>query len=81
MRTRSQEKGYREELIAFCESILGSLDRRALWDEAVPSDLLRVQCETPPSGAGTAQIFAKDVETMSKFCERVNNGSDNPNNI
>ena len=35
MRTRSQEKGYREELIAFCESISGSLDRRALWDEAV----------------------------------------------
>jgi predicted dehydrogenase/threonine dehydrogenase-like Zn-dependent dehydrogenase len=35
MRTHSQEKGYREELIAFCESISGSLDRRALWDEAV----------------------------------------------
>ncbi len=35
MRTRTHEKGHREELIAFHQAIAGSLDRRALWDEAV----------------------------------------------
>jgi predicted dehydrogenase len=35
MRTRGQEKGHREELIAFHQAIAGSMDRKALWDEAV----------------------------------------------
>ena len=34
-RTRGQEKGHREELQAFHQAIAGSLDRKALWAEAV----------------------------------------------
>lgn len=33
--TRQQEKGHREELMAFHRAIAGFVDRRALWDEAV----------------------------------------------
>jgi predicted dehydrogenase len=35
MRTKTQEKGHCEELIAFHNTITGSLDWRALWHEAV----------------------------------------------
>ena len=35
MRTRTQEKGHLEELVAFHQAITGSLDCRILWDEAV----------------------------------------------
>jgi predicted dehydrogenase/threonine dehydrogenase-like Zn-dependent dehydrogenase len=35
LRTKTQEKGHHEELIAFHNAITGALDRRALWDEAV----------------------------------------------
>jgi predicted dehydrogenase len=35
IRTRTQEKGHLEELLAFHEAIAGSLDRRQLWEEAV----------------------------------------------
>jgi predicted dehydrogenase/threonine dehydrogenase-like Zn-dependent dehydrogenase len=35
LRTRRQEKGHREELLAFQQAIAGSLDRRVIWDEAV----------------------------------------------
>jgi predicted dehydrogenase/threonine dehydrogenase-like Zn-dependent dehydrogenase len=35
MRTRCQEKGHSEELIAFHRSITGALERRTLWHEAV----------------------------------------------
>jgi predicted dehydrogenase len=35
MRTKTQEKGHYEELVAFHDAITGALDRRALWDEAV----------------------------------------------
>jgi predicted dehydrogenase len=34
-RTKKQEKGHYEELIAFHQAVSGSLDRRVLWDEAV----------------------------------------------
>jgi predicted dehydrogenase/threonine dehydrogenase-like Zn-dependent dehydrogenase len=34
LRTRRQEKGHPEELLAFQQAIAGSLDRRAIWDEA-----------------------------------------------
>jgi predicted dehydrogenase/threonine dehydrogenase-like Zn-dependent dehydrogenase len=35
LRTRRQEKGHPEELLAFQQIVAGSLDRRAIWDEAV----------------------------------------------
>jgi predicted dehydrogenase len=35
LQTKRQEKGHREELLAFQQAIAGSLDRRAIWDEAV----------------------------------------------
>jgi predicted dehydrogenase len=35
LRTRTQEKGHPEELLAFQRAITGSLDRRVIWDEAV----------------------------------------------
>jgi predicted dehydrogenase/threonine dehydrogenase-like Zn-dependent dehydrogenase len=35
LRTRRQEKGHYEELLAFHQAIAGSLDRRILWHEAV----------------------------------------------
>jgi hypothetical protein len=35
LRTRRQEKGHTEELLAFQQTVAGSLDRRAIWDEAV----------------------------------------------
>jgi predicted dehydrogenase/threonine dehydrogenase-like Zn-dependent dehydrogenase len=35
LRTKKQEKGHYEELLAFHQAITESLDRRALWDEAV----------------------------------------------
>jgi len=35
VKTKKQEKGHYEELIAFHNAITGSLDRRAIWDEAV----------------------------------------------
>jgi predicted dehydrogenase len=35
LRTKRQEKGHREELLAFHQAITGSLDRHTLWDEAV----------------------------------------------
>jgi predicted dehydrogenase/threonine dehydrogenase-like Zn-dependent dehydrogenase len=35
LQTRRQEKGHREELLAFHEAIAGTLDRRRIWDEAV----------------------------------------------
>ena len=35
LQTRRQQKGYCEELIAFYQAMAGSLDRKALWDEAV----------------------------------------------
>jgi predicted dehydrogenase len=35
IRTRNQEKGHIEELIAFHQAIAGSLDRQALWEEAL----------------------------------------------
>jgi predicted dehydrogenase len=34
LRTRKEEKGHVEELMAFHEAIAGSLDRRVLWEEA-----------------------------------------------
>lgn len=33
--TRRQDKGHCDELMAFHQAIIGSLDRKALWDEAV----------------------------------------------
>jgi predicted dehydrogenase/threonine dehydrogenase-like Zn-dependent dehydrogenase len=35
MRTRTQEKGHYEELIAFYETMSGAQDRRRLWNEAL----------------------------------------------
>jgi predicted dehydrogenase len=35
LKTKKQEKGHHEELIAFHKAVIGSLDRRALWQEAV----------------------------------------------
>jgi len=35
LRTRKEEKGHFEELMAFHQAIAGSLDRRVLWDDAV----------------------------------------------
>jgi predicted dehydrogenase/threonine dehydrogenase-like Zn-dependent dehydrogenase len=35
LRTRTQQKGYREEIIAFHDAISGVLDTRALWKQAV----------------------------------------------
>jgi predicted dehydrogenase len=35
IRTKMQEKGHYEELIAFHNAISGALDRRSIWDEAV----------------------------------------------
>jgi predicted dehydrogenase len=35
LRTRRQEKGHREELVAFQQAVAGMLDRKALWQEAV----------------------------------------------
>jgi predicted dehydrogenase/threonine dehydrogenase-like Zn-dependent dehydrogenase len=35
LKTKKQEKGHHEELIAFHKAIVGLLDRRALWSEAI----------------------------------------------
>jgi predicted dehydrogenase len=35
LRTKTQEKGHHEELIAFHDAITGALNRRGIWDEAV----------------------------------------------
>jgi hypothetical protein len=35
MRTRTQEKGHYEEIVAFHKMVTGALDNRAIWAETV----------------------------------------------
>lgn len=45
LRTKGEEKGHFEELLAFHRAIDGSLDRRALWDSAVEATLTALQVD------------------------------------
>jgi predicted dehydrogenase len=50
LRTRRQEKGHREELVAFHRGIAGLLDRKILWDEAVEVTRLALEVDRQVRG-------------------------------
>jgi predicted dehydrogenase/threonine dehydrogenase-like Zn-dependent dehydrogenase len=66
LRTKRQEKGHREELLAFHHAITGQRDRRALWHEAVEVTRTTLEVDQQVRGTTVRSAVADLKEHISR---------------
>lgn len=60
-RTKRQDKGHKQELVAFHQAIAGELDRKALWEAAVEATRIALEADRQLQGDSAAALTTGDA--------------------